>query len=433
MSRRFLLIAAGGALAVAAGGLVMLLAGGVRRAPASADTSLAAVLQRAGDGDSVAIARATLARCASRKDDGRRDCYADVLLGLVREGRIRLAMGVLGRLQEADPEVPRRGHDLSHVVGINAWQPGKPLGPVYAQCTELFQSGCYHGVIQAYFAWSGIDSATVAGVCDAAPEIRDSPWLRFQCVHGVGHGLVQTRKLDLPRALQGCDQLHGWFDQESCYGGAFMEFILGSRGQDHHPAAGPEPEHEAHGHGTASDSAPPFRHRDPNDPLYPCTAVGERYQRACYELQAGIIYEFTRGDLAGLSRACDGAPVGFRPSCYQGIGTYITGLTTRDASRTVEICRMGHPDYREWCFVGVVKNFVDVTSRAEDGLDYCRRLEEGSLRTRCYVAVGEQVHLLHQTTADRERACSGAEPAYVAACRYGARLTPDRPAALRGI
>jgi hypothetical protein len=386
------------------------------------------------DADSARVASLARARCRLLSGAERRACLQEFLLALVEQGRVRLAIGTLGRLGARDGRIRREGHEYSHVIGINAWRPGKDLGEVYGQCSELFQSGCYHGVIQAYFAWNGTDSATVADVCTSSPVISQTGWLRFQCVHGVGHALVQARSLHLPRALDGCDQLREPFDQESCYGGAFMEFIVGARGQSHHPRVGPPAadsaaeDHEHAGH----DAAPAFALRDPNDLLYPCTAVGEKYRRQCYQMQAGIIFETANGDVEKMARACNGAPAQHRKSCYHGIGTYVSGLTARDAGRTIRICSLGDPEYREWCFVGVVKNFIDVTAKPGDGIDYCRLLEEPRLASRCYVAVGEQIAFLLLYMKDRRDACGRAEPRYVNACLYGAGLVGEPPPDLVG-
>ncbi len=428
-----LLLAAGAAVVVVTGLAVAVLRAQGALFPGEDPASRPArVAADRPDADSVEVAGLARARCRLLWGRGRRACLEAFLLGMVRQGRVRLAMGALSRLGAEDRGVRRRGHEFSHVVGINAWAPGKDIGEVYGQCTELFQSGCYHGVIQAYFAWTGTDSATVAGLC-MQPAIAQSAWLRFQCVHGVGHGLVQARALHLPRALEGCDQMREPFDRESCYGGAFMEFIVGSRGQSHHPRVGPPADSaEEHHEHAEPDPAPAFKFRDPNDLLYPCTAVGEKYRRQCYQMQPGIVYETARGDVQKMARACDGAPEHHRRSCYQGIGTYISGLTARDTDRTIRICSLGDPGYREWCFVGVVKNFIDVTAKPDDGMAYCRELEDPGLATRCYVAVGEQVSFLLLFMKERREACGKAEPRYVNACLYGAGMIRERPPDLSG-
>ncbi|MGQ0702303.1 MAG: hypothetical protein ACT4PM_04130 [Gemmatimonadales bacterium] len=380
--------------------------------------------------DSVAAARIAMNRCRLLWKTSQRQCYEEFLLDLVERGRVRLAMGTLSLIAKQDPYVQRFGHDFAHVIGINAWEPGEDIGAVYSQCNEQFQSGCYHGVVQAFFAKQGTDSASLAGLCNN-PGINRNTWLRFQCVHGIGHGLVQNYTMNLPRALAGCDLLASAWDAESCYGGAFMEFIVGGRGQSHHPAAQGEPGEAAHhgGHGTRADSFPPFKVRDPKDPLYPCSALGHRYQRSCYMMQAGLIAEYTGLDFEKIARHCDRAPEQWRRWCYQGIGTYVSGVVVRDPVRGTEECLLGHPRYRPFCFVGLVKNFVDVTANIDDGLNYCRPLSAEDIATACYVAVGEEAAVLFPAMERRAEACGRAVPAHVEACRWGAGLSANRPAA----
>jgi hypothetical protein len=87
----------------------------------------------------------------------------------------------------------------------------------------------------------------------------------------------------------------------------------------------------------------------------------------------------------------------------------------------------GNPAYRHWCFVGVVKNFIDVTATADDGVAFCRRLSDRPLATSCYVAVGEEIAILRRDHDEREKECAKSDPDYVAACRYGAMLIGERP------
>ena len=381
-------------------------------------------------GDSAAVAAAARARCTLVAGGSRKACFEDFLLQLVRQDRVRLAMGTLDLLGQKDDDIRRYGHDYSHVVGINAWRPGKDLGTVYLQCNELFQSGCYHGVIQAFFAYEGTDSAKVVHLCHDHPILRDNAWLHFQCVHGIGHGLLQDYSMNLPRALAGCDVLGNYFDSESCYGGAFMEFILGGRGQSHHTHVPEGAGHEMAGMNHAAmvpDTAPPFKVRDRSDPLYPCSVLGSRYQRSCYEMQAGLIVETTGLDFAKVAKVCDTAPDPMRPVCYQGIGTYVSGVTARDPREAARLCSLGSEQWRPWCFVGVVKNFIDVTARPDDGVAFCRSLAAPDIASRCWKAVGEEAAVLYPAVEKREEVCRGAESTMVDACRSGAGLSRVRP------
>ena len=90
------------------------------------------------------------------------------------------------------------------------------------------------------------------------------------------------------------------------------------------------------------------------------------------------------------------------------------------------MCGLARAQYQAWCHVGVVKNFIDLTARADDGIAYCRALTESANRLKCYEAVGEEIATLHGDARGREAACAEVSAAYRGACRYGARLTARR-------
>src|SRR5438094_8385415 len=174
---------------------------------------------------------------------------------------------------------------------------GADIRRAFTDCTEIFQSGCYHGVIQAYFERArAVDAAGVNALC--GPYVADQ-WLRFQCVHGAGHGLTMFYDHDLPRALAGCDLLGEAWDRESCYGGAFMENVVNATAP-HHAA------HALHSHAAAHDhgAAPPFKALDPTDLQYPCSIVAQRYLVACYNMQTSVMLFFTHRDMATAARGC---------------------------------------------------------------------------------------------------------------------------------
>jgi hypothetical protein len=91
------------------------------------------------------------------------------------------------------------------------------------------------------------------------------------------------------------------------------------------------------------------------------------------------------------------------------------------------MCSLGHPDYQPWCYVGLVKNFIDVTSKAESGLNFCPQVPGQANRMKCYEAVGEEIWALTANDSHREALCGKTEGDANDACRYGARLRPERP------
>jgi hypothetical protein len=136
--------------------------------------------------------------------------------------------------------------------------------------------------------------------------------------------------------------------------------------------------------------------------------------------------DFERGALE-----CDRAPEGVRQFCYLSMGTMASGMTVQNIRQSIRHCSSGDPGYRPWCFVGAVKNFIDVTADPDDGIAFCREVPPGKDQRQCYVAVGEQIAVLHADPPGREQACSRTPPGGPREeCRYGAGLLQSPPAGL---
>jgi len=405
-------------------------------------TELATKLEQlATAGDTAALAKLAARQCSGGNADSSRQCYEDYFLELAKGERVQLSLGALARLGKDDPQVERDGHGYTHVIGIRAWKPGDDVSAKFRSCNGLFQSGCYHGVIQAWFTQSGpIDSVRANQLCDLiAPNPADR-WLRFQCVHGLGHGFEMVWNWELPRALTGCDWLVSSWDRESCYGGAFMENAVAAATGSHHTsshalqvsakdAAPAAMEHDMAGmkempHEHAPDTKTiTFKMLDSADALYPCSIVSAQYLRACYQLQGGIILRRSNRNWTAAATTCDSAPADVRSYCYQSIGTMTSGMTVGDDRKAAAECAHGDPGFQPFCFAGVVKNRIDVTAKAIDGIAFCKEIPAGGNRTQCYVAVGQQISVLHSVDlAARASDCALAGSEGEAECRVGAAL-----------
>ncbi|MBW3629347.1 MAG: hypothetical protein KY464_08630 [Gemmatimonadetes bacterium] len=412
-------------------------------------------------------------RCGSLAGEKRTSCFDSELLALLKQAGVGATMTVLERLGEADRDVRREGHLYAHSIGLAAFRGRDEVGATFSECTPIFQSGCYHGVIQSYFAdlvgSSGPEAVTADAVNQLCGSYRGDPgkrWILFQCVHGMGHGLAMVHQHHLPRMLGGCDLLREAWEREGCYGGAFMENVVqataphhtvgrpeagGAHGHDpagnadvdhaamgHTSTATPSVDHAAMGH-TAAEAAAmdhaamghgapagePYKALDKNDPLYPCNTLDVRYLRSCYSMQTSAILFFNGGDVPATARACDGAPEDFRTACYQSLGRDISAYTLQDHAKAAQLCENGDPAYQPWCHVGYTKNLVDLNADATDGIAYCRILTSADAKVACYRAVGEETWVL---TNDREKHrawCDTAEAEYRATCAAAAGV--NRP------
>ncbi len=369
-----------------------------------------------------------------------KECYLTLLLSLAESDRIPLAMGALSAIADRDRRIMATGHDYAHAIGMRGYDSTREFGEQFVRCTVAFQSGCYHGLIQVHLT-SGpeVNKEAVEGFCDRIPGLGTNQWLRFQCAHGLGHGLLMAFNHDLPKGLAGCDFLEGGWDREVCYGGAFMENVIAT--DTHHmpvraasaTASDSSDDHGDHGDHAAPEpepAAPAFPRINPADPYYPCSILHEHYLNSCYAMQTSIMLEITDRDWSATARLCDGAPVLYRTTCYQSMGTNISGSTVRDATKSIALCSLGTEALQPWCYLGVVKNFVDVTSNPDDGLAFCREVPGEANRLKCHEAVGEELMVLYHDVNQRIPVCDRAAPEGRDACRYGARIVLVPPPGL---
>ena len=456
------------------GALALLVGAACTGAPASAPVP-------ADAGPAEVKAAALQERCGGSR--GQMECYSEALLSVLQQEGVSQAMETLERLGERDEAVRRDGHMYAHAIGLAASPSPDQVGETFRDCRPSFQSGCYHGVIQSYFAslvgtGGQVDAAAVNGLCADYRESAADRWLLFQCVHGMGHGLTMLHAYHLPSALEGCDLLAEDWDREGCYGGVFMENIVNATTPHHTigrpnaeagsgevaahaghhapaaadphaahaagavepaPAAGPEGHaaHAAAGHDAhAEHHAPmaagaarePFASLDRSDPLYPCSALQDRYLNACYMMQTSAILFHNGGDLEATAAACDRVPERHRGACYISLGRDVSALTMQDHAKARAACSIGDSAYNVWCHIGYVKNLVDLTADPEDALTYCRGVESQELKQACYHAVGEEIWVLTSSRARGEQWCSMAENGHQEHCRRGAGLASWRDA-----
>ena len=378
-------------------------------------------------GDTLVIADTLHARCGRHSGKDKVDCYNEQLLALRVQRGTRFAMGALNRLSALDHDVAFTGHEYAHAIGIAAYKASHQVAPAFSSCTEILQSGCYHGVIQTYLlSVPKMDSAAVNSTCTAWSSPDADRWLRFQCVHGMGHGLEMSLAHDLPKALGGCDLLVEEWDRKSCYGGAFMENVVFATDPSMaQMVMGDDPGM----HDMAMPGMTKYKMIDRADPYYPCNALGAKYQEDCWLMQPAVMLQIYDGDFDRTFKACNGAPLEWRPACYQGTGTEVSGATTMNHQDAISFCSRGIARWRPWCYTGVVKNFIDVTAKSADGIAFCKEIPDRPSQLRCYLSVGEEVAVMRHSLEERKPLCDAitGDADGRDACLYGAQLPVKLP------
>jgi hypothetical protein len=249
-----------------------------------------------------------------------------------------------------------------------------------------------------------VESHHIVALCPPVTGVMDFSFKRYNCLHGLGHGVTLQFHYDVLKSLAYCDFLTNEWDRESCYGGVFMENIVtfqtSRQAQQAHA-------HHAHQQATSFMNA--------QDLLYPCSALDSKYLRSCYLMQTSAILTFLNYDFAQAFLQCERVVAEHQTTCYRSLGRDISGYTLRDSERVTQSCGLGRGDQVRQCFIGAVKDFVLTDASPDPGLALCRKLD-GAFKQDCYGTVGEMVVTLYSDQAQRDQACRKGEEEYVQAC-----------------
>ena len=258
-------------------------------------------------------------------------------------------------------------------------------------------SGYYHGVIERAFAGVPREEVTrIARHLCTGPAVTKEEFLLYQCVHGLGHGLMIYSGLDLPWSLQTCDRLQSDFDRVSCTGGVFMQNLMPGMGTS--------------------------RYLRQKDPIYPCNAVAERHKVYCYLMVTSRILSLDGYDWHKTAAWCRRSEKGWVATCFQSYGRDASGFSQYQPQRTVRLCLEAGDDAGE-CLYGAARDYGNNYAGGVEAARLCN-LAPAAQRGRCFEGIGTILGTLHRYGNERKSACKAVTPArYRPDCYRGAAIT----------
>jgi hypothetical protein len=333
-----------------------------------------------------------LADCPTATDPTR--CVEQAFGNLAfREGP-KPALRLLVAEMAAKPEVERGCHRIVHTIGSAslARQKGN-VGRAFSEGDSTCWSGYYHGILERAL----IDAknevllrAAVRGVCSEV--LRDEPqFISYQCVHGLGHGLMILTGLNLPKSLEHCEGLGTEWEQVSCDGGVFMENFNTS-------------------YGVTS------RYVKDDDLLYPCNDVAERHKLYCYLQITDRLLGQTGYDWRRAAELCASAEKAWRATCFQSFGRSASGTARLDRQTLIGYCSVPEPRWRGECVYGAVRDITSNDAAPGRAIAFCRAVAT-SLQARCFYGLGTIVAGFAAGPAELAKTCAGVPARYRPECR----------------
>lgn len=322
-------------------------------------------------------------------------CFEQAFGNLAYTEGPKRALAVFAEKIETDPTV-RVCHRIAHSLGAGALAHYRgDVGLAFADGSAVCWSGYYHGILErAYAGVSEEDLPAVSRRLCASDQVRRSDFVAYQCVHGLGHGLMIYTGYDMPLALETCDALSTSWDQTSCTGGVFMENLQTS-------------------YGTKSKWL-----RD-DDPLFPCPTVAQRHKLYCYLMVTSRILDVVGGDWQQTVDWCRKAEKAWVATCFQSLGRDASGRTLQNGKEINRICSLAG-DMTDQCLYGAARDITSMDAGARRSAGFCAATK-ATYRAICFNGIGTILGGFARESAERKAACRAAVPkAFWADCFAGA-------------
>jgi|GEM_PF-1596189 len=282
------------------------------------------------------------------------DCFDAYVRERTKEDGVQAAFTDLKVLYDVSPTVQSYCHPLAHAIGHAAVDKYPTVAEAFEHGNSFCWSGYYHGVMEQIMENMGESFVSkIDTICADIPGKAQYSFSYYNCVHGMGHGLMDVEGDDLFKSLKMCDKLTGAWEDQSCYSGVFMQNVIND--------------------GLAFHSA----NLKPDDTVYPCNAVDTPYKDQCYLMQTSYMLKINGYDFKKTFDICANVDKGFSVTCYRSLGRDASGSSVSDLQKTHDTCLLGN-DYTQQseCIVGAVKDFISYYHGIDKANLLCQSLND---------------------------------------------------------
>lgn len=318
--------------------------------------SLLALLILAGitGGAFLWIAGGSADECLDRPRTEIRSCHQSTMLAIFQKEGVSAAVQYAQTVTEGI-QTSGECHLLMHALGEAAYEQTPDIKKLLALNVGYCTGGLLHGGLEAYFIDQGnMDSFGAEALSVCGEFTKEGKTARsWECLHGVGHALMYLYANEIFESIRQCDLMPEQWERNICYFGAFME--------------------NSYQHAGARYVGPPIKFIDPNDPLYPCTAVDETYKPLCY---------FFPGN-------------NYIWDIMSAKGIVFSQLTSEDYKRAFDVCNsiIGEQSYRYNCIRGLtVYIYISYPSDDERMLSVCALLDSRTQRKVCFIHLAKTMY-----------------------------------------
>jgi len=281
-------------------------------------------------------------------------------------------------------------HENGHHIGMLLYGFIGNLSEAILSVEPRCGGSVHHGIIQNYFATSmllknqKIDEFEITHICDV---VLKSSLSRTECLHGIGHGLIDSYNYDLISALNRCDEFE---EAPSCYSGTAMGF-----GKNYYE--------------TYKESL------NEDEILQVCKDLEEKYQSACYQFQANNLLIFKNLSTKDSLAVCDTLEnTNEIKYCYTGVGIQIFTIYHNNFELYASECLQGNPNFQTYCLFGGEGVIIDQLGM-DKGFEFCKALPE-KFKSKCYAQIGDWLRKHHSPNEVKENCLKVGDMKYFEIC-----------------
>jgi hypothetical protein len=285
-------------------------------------------------------------------------CYKKQLSSITKKQSPEAAMALVKKEYETSSYIKSQCHQLTHIIGRAALDKYKTIADTYAHGDQFCWSGYYHGAMEEVALKNGYDYIVknANSICKPIAAKGEYSFYHYNCVHGLGHGLMFVKDGDLFASLSSCDPISNSWERTSCYGGVFMQNIMNEQTPD-------------------SDVKTGSKYLKADQPMYPCTAVDYKYKDQCYLMQTSYALQTVSYDFSKVFGMCGQVDPDFKDTCYTSLGRDASGNSISNVDTTREKCLLGQTEEaQKYCIHGAAMDFVSYFHSDQQANNLCKSM-----------------------------------------------------------
>lgn len=325
-------------------------------------------------------------------------CFENELYGFAMTYGPKAAIDTFELLKtsHAIPVTIDAHHVVHHIGHHTAMAFGSNI-QAFDLCPSDYDYGCQHGFFQYALSEGGLTEAAAIKMCvDLQADASVSAKTKYECYHGLGHGVMMHEGHDLKKSLKVCDSLKSSTGQDGCWQGVFMENVdVAEEGQWQK--------------GMFSTQ----------DPLAPCDRVSKKHQYECFINHSGWLMKFYKNDIGRGAHACLKSPAAQVDTCIQTLGLLTTNAAWQPAllqaaytpdfiGNAWTLCKKFPQGYVGKCALSALDNLINTTlpdaSLLHKAQSFCSVVAT-EFRSDCYKQIGQDLRYLTPDSKAARDAC----------------------------